>query len=307
MDSVPAPRHRSRWSLLSLLVLAAPLAMLNPSLADPLKQLETGFCSGCALSGADLRGRDLRGFYLIGADLRGADLIGADLSGANLEGADLSGANLEGAQLQGSRLSNADLRGANLRFADLTDAIAIQAITEGAQVEGLEFSGAELYRSNLIVGGDDNPATAINQRLILSPGIPARKWWLVIGNKRNTRSFEAKVVQANTQTTHTGVRAEVGLDLIGAAQPTQGKQRIGDFSVKITRITSDVVTDGAIKTKGPTNCCVQATPKRCPHRQSDQMRTDYHQLLPLRYQKEREAGVIKQGAIEMPKRQTWTA
>ena len=101
MDPVPAPRHRSRWSLLSLLVLAAPLAMLNPSLADPLKQLETGFCSGCALS-------------------------------------------------------NADLRGANLRFADLTDAIAIQAITEGAQVEGLEFSGAELYRSNLIVGGDDN-------------------------------------------------------------------------------------------------------------------------------------------------------
>ena len=77
-------------------------------------------------------------------------------SEANPEGADLSGANLEGAQLQGSRLSNADLRGANLRFADLTDAIAIQAITEGAQVEGLEFSGAELYRSNLIVGGDDN-------------------------------------------------------------------------------------------------------------------------------------------------------
>ena len=86
MDSVPAPRHRSRWSLLSLLVLAAPLAILNPSLADPLKQLETGFCSGCALSGADLRGRDLRGFYLIGADLRGADLIGADLSGAELSG-----------------------------------------------------------------------------------------------------------------------------------------------------------------------------------------------------------------------------
>ena len=78
MDSVSAPRHRSRWSLLSLLALAAPLAILNPSLADPLKQLETGFCSGCALSGADLRGRDLRGFYLIGADLRGADLIGAD-------------------------------------------------------------------------------------------------------------------------------------------------------------------------------------------------------------------------------------
>ena len=77
MDTAPAPRHRSRWSLLSLMIFVAPLAMLNPSLADPLKQLETGFCSGCALSGADLRGRDLRGFYLIGADLRGADLIGA--------------------------------------------------------------------------------------------------------------------------------------------------------------------------------------------------------------------------------------
>ena len=55
MDSVSAPHHRSRWSLLSLLALTAPLAILNPSLADPLKQLETGFCSGCALSGADLR------------------------------------------------------------------------------------------------------------------------------------------------------------------------------------------------------------------------------------------------------------
>ena len=39
MDPVPAPRHRSRWSFLSLLIFVAPLAMLNPSLADPLKQL----------------------------------------------------------------------------------------------------------------------------------------------------------------------------------------------------------------------------------------------------------------------------
>ena len=50
------PPPSLRWSLLSLMIFVAPLAMLNPSLADPLKQLETGFCSGCALSGADLRG-----------------------------------------------------------------------------------------------------------------------------------------------------------------------------------------------------------------------------------------------------------
>ena len=73
------PRQRSRWTMLSLLVLV-PLWPCSTQQPDPLKQLETGFCSGCALSGADLRGRNLRGFYLIGADLRGADLIGADLT-----------------------------------------------------------------------------------------------------------------------------------------------------------------------------------------------------------------------------------
>ena len=287
MDSVPAPRHRSRWSLLSLLVLAAPLAMLNPSLADPLKQLETGFCSGCALSGADLRGRDLRGFYLIGADLRGADLIGADLSGANLEGADLSGANLEGAQLQGSRLSNADLRGANLRFADLTDAIAIQAITEGAQVEGLEFSGAELYRSNLIVGGENQSQQDLLNRAGPRLRGPAQPCAGFIRNKSNTRTLETEVVQLQTQTTDAGIRAVENTELIGSAQPTQGKIVVGDISIKIG-IASNVVTNCAIKHQWANELLGPIHTQGRPHRRNDQKRTDYHRLLPLHCQTTRD-------------------
>ena len=51
MQSAFRATRRNRWGGLSLLMFLAPLAMLNPSLADPLKQLETGFCAGCALCG----------------------------------------------------------------------------------------------------------------------------------------------------------------------------------------------------------------------------------------------------------------
>lgn len=46
-------RHRpGPWAQrLLLLVSLTPLVLLNPGLADPLQELQSGFCSGCALRG----------------------------------------------------------------------------------------------------------------------------------------------------------------------------------------------------------------------------------------------------------------
>ena len=74
--------------------------------------LRVGYCPGCDLSGADLRGKNLNG----------ARLSGANLSSAKLQGAQLRAASLDRANLKGAFLSDADLFGASLLGADLTGA-----------------------------------------------------------------------------------------------------------------------------------------------------------------------------------------
>jgi len=88
-----------------LLVLTfQPVRAENP---DQVKQLrETGKCTGCDLSGADLAGLTVNLADLRGANLTGAQLYKARLRMANLAGANLSATNLVGADLFGARGAN---------------------------------------------------------------------------------------------------------------------------------------------------------------------------------------------------------
>ena len=103
--------------LLLGLGVTTPAYSQNP---NDLKQLlETRFCQGC-----DLRGANLSGAHLIGVDLRDANLAGANLANINLEGADLKGANLTSANLEGAFLNllNADLTGSEFAIPTLQTA-----------------------------------------------------------------------------------------------------------------------------------------------------------------------------------------
>ncbi|MGA3127931.1 MAG: pentapeptide repeat-containing protein [Candidatus Korobacteraceae bacterium] len=87
--------------------------------ADVDQLIQTGLCSRCDLSGANLSG--ISGVSdLTEANLSGANLYTADLSGVDLCGANLTGANLKEASLKGTDLSGTDLSGADLTGADLT-------------------------------------------------------------------------------------------------------------------------------------------------------------------------------------------
>lgn len=155
----------------------------NTSAFDPeslARFKETGSCSACDLSGADLSGFvpsangadpvDLRAARLSKADLNGIRLSGADLTGADLRGANLATANLEKARLRGADLtgafgsflnaSGADFSGATLRAttacydqnftgaifrgADLRDAKLCGSFWAGADLTGADLSGADL-------------------------------------------------------------------------------------------------------------------------------------------------------------------
>lgn len=89
---------------------------------------QTQACTGCDLSGGDLRW----------ANVYAAELGGApNLVNAMLDDADLSGANLYGANLEGTKLRGADLGGATLSWASL-----LGADLTGANIEGARFDGA---------------------------------------------------------------------------------------------------------------------------------------------------------------------
>ncbi|MFM6189406.1 pentapeptide repeat-containing protein [Planktothrix sp.] len=107
--------------------------------SNDLKQLlETRFCQGC-----DLRGANLSGAHLIGVDLRDANLAGANLAHANLEGADLKGANLKEANLEGAFLNQVEFNDANLSGANLTYANLVQAQLDGANLLNADLTGSE--------------------------------------------------------------------------------------------------------------------------------------------------------------------
>ena len=91
---------------------------------DLMRVLQSGRCSKCRLSDADLVHADLRDADLQGAQLQRANLGQARLDGANLKGADLSftsperglvaGADLRGSRLYGTTCASSDLSGARL-------------------------------------------------------------------------------------------------------------------------------------------------------------------------------------------------
>ncbi|HAN73398.1 MAG TPA: pentapeptide repeat-containing protein [Planktothrix sp. UBA10369] len=126
---------------------AATVLLLGWGVATPaysqnsndLKQLlETRFCQGC-----DLRGANLSGAHLIGVDLRNANLAGANLANINLEGADLKGANLTSANLEGAFLNQTEFNDANLSGANLTNANLVQAQLDGANLLNADLTGTE--------------------------------------------------------------------------------------------------------------------------------------------------------------------
>ena len=108
------------------------MQITNDILAASSARSVLASCSGCDLSGLNLRGRDLHGITL-----DGADLSGADLSGANLSGAHLNGVNLQDAKFDGTDLTNASLNGCDLQGVDLTN-----ARTTGLQLQGSQVSAA---------------------------------------------------------------------------------------------------------------------------------------------------------------------
>ncbi|MBD1848837.1 pentapeptide repeat-containing protein [Cyanobacteria bacterium FACHB-502] len=126
----------------------------SSSQPDPIQEalqqlLRTKECSGCNLSGTNLRGKDLSNVDLGGANLSGADLSGANLSGAymrnsNLSNTDLSQSNLSNANLKQADLNNADLHQANLSNADLSRANLNGADLSNAQMGGADLRGATM-------------------------------------------------------------------------------------------------------------------------------------------------------------------
>ncbi len=89
-------------------------------------------CTGCDLSGRDLRNIDLHGVKITGADMRKTNLSGANLAGTIFEGTDLGDANLDGANLTGAHFIGADIGGATFH---------------GARMDGVKFVGISLRRA----------------------------------------------------------------------------------------------------------------------------------------------------------------
>jgi uncharacterized protein YjbI with pentapeptide repeats/beta-lactamase regulating signal transducer with metallopeptidase domain len=119
-------------------------------------------CTGCDLSGQDLRNADLHDLSLTGdnlsdSDLRGANLrnailTGVDLSNAKLDGADLRGASLTGTDIDGATFSGAKVDGIRLVGMQLTNAIlatsSVRAIIgdcAGCDLSGLDLHGRDLH------------------------------------------------------------------------------------------------------------------------------------------------------------------
>ena len=82
--------------------------------SDLEKLLNTGNCSNCDLTEADLSGKNLEKTILVDALLHGATLNGTNLSNSDLSGAILKYANLSHAKLIGTKLINANLKAAQL-------------------------------------------------------------------------------------------------------------------------------------------------------------------------------------------------
>ena len=140
--------------LLPLVLTTAPLAW-SADANDLVRVLQSGRCSRCRLSDADLVHADLRDAELQGAQLQRANLGQARLDGANLKGADLSftslnGTSLRGADLRGSNLYGTDLRNSDLSGARLDPGALEQSHWQGAQgIEAGIRSHAALHNAGV--------------------------------------------------------------------------------------------------------------------------------------------------------------
>lgn len=119
-------------------------------------------CTGCDLSGKDLRNADLHGITLTGDDLSGADLRGANLRSTVITGVDLSNARLDGADLRNAVFTGSDIDGATFAGAKTdgiklvgmqvtnsilasTSARAILGSCAGCDLSGLDLHGRDLH------------------------------------------------------------------------------------------------------------------------------------------------------------------
>jgi uncharacterized protein YjbI with pentapeptide repeats len=107
---------------LTALTIAATMFASSASAFDPddLQKLrDTGRCTSCELSYADLQIAGLKNAQLHFANLKGANLGNAELKNANLSNADLRGAILAWAFLIDANLAGANLEGSYLMDAML--------------------------------------------------------------------------------------------------------------------------------------------------------------------------------------------
>jgi uncharacterized protein YjbI with pentapeptide repeats/beta-lactamase regulating signal transducer with metallopeptidase domain len=101
-------------------------------------------CTGCDLSGKDLRNADLHGLRLTGDDMSNTDLRGANLRGVQFEGVDLNGARLDNADL-----TNAVFAGVSLKHVSWS----------GAKLSGIQLQGIAIDSEMLHTG---QPKTWLN-------------------------------------------------------------------------------------------------------------------------------------------------
>ena len=132
---------------LAMLCITLPASAADPNQVRQL--LETGECSGCDLTQADLSNT-----HLLGADLRNANLEGANLTNTNLEGADLTSANLRATNFTGALMTNTSLNLADLTQANLASVKMYNAETAGAVLTGINTQNAQVFGSGINIGGD---------------------------------------------------------------------------------------------------------------------------------------------------------
>jgi uncharacterized protein YjbI with pentapeptide repeats/beta-lactamase regulating signal transducer with metallopeptidase domain len=114
-------------------VVAPKLVALSGSNLDVRSLLQA--CTGCDLSGKDLRNADLHGLRLTGDDMSNTDLRGANLRGVQFEGVDLNGARLDNADLTNAVLAGVSLKHVSWSGATLT----------GIELQGIAIDGEMLH------------------------------------------------------------------------------------------------------------------------------------------------------------------
>ena len=223
--------------LLPLVLTTAPLAW-SADANDLMRVLQSGRCSRCRLSDADLVHADLRDADLQGAQLQRANLGQARLDGANLKGADLSftslnGASLRGADLRGSRLYGTDLRNSDLSGAQLNPGSLEQSHWQGARgIEAGIRSHAALHNAGVDsaqAGRWQEAETLFSAAIGRKPEEPLS--WVARGLSRGE---QGKTQLASRDLAHAGRLFEEQGDSVKAQQLQLASQRVEDPADQIS-------------------------------------------------------------------------